>query len=405
VSAFAFSRSDKDEAMAPLRAGSAMLNGTDTSFQILYGRPTGHIETLWRACLAESDFPTHYTAPEYFCERFRHGNNPFAVLSIVGGDVTAVMTGIHCSDRVQSGLSNRPQIVFSRHADRSRAMSNLIAGLLQEAGSAKLVDLFLWSDMAGLVDDRFRQRPYRGVVMLDLSLGPHALFRKFSQTRRNSIRWAIKSGVSVDPAKTRDEISAYYNIYVDWAPRRRSLPIIGEEQFQADFFATMGNRQLLLARHKGDVIAGVVLRFFPGGVVEHAGGSSLASALYLRPNDLLHWRAIEWAYAKGLTKYGLGGTDLFVRKFGGGVVPTTRHRLDRSLFRRHTIGDWMADRMEGVRPFIPQRAVDFGRSLERHVKALRAQGGQRTLLALYLASAASDCMTGQTILLAGGMSL
>jgi|SRR5271169_6523266 len=92
-----------------------MLNGIDTSFQILYGQPVGRIETLWRACLADSDFPTHYTAPEYFCEPMLRGKKPFAVLSIVGEDVTAVMTGIHYSDRVQSGLSLRPQIAFSRY--------------------------------------------------------------------------------------------------------------------------------------------------------------------------------------------------------------------------------------------------------------------------------------------------
>jgi hypothetical protein len=90
------------------------------------------------------------------------GRKPFAVLSFVGERVTAVMTGIHYGDRVQSGLSNRPQIAFSRHADRSCAMSNLIAGLLQEAGSAKLIDVFLWSDMTGLVDACFYQRTYRG---------------------------------------------------------------------------------------------------------------------------------------------------------------------------------------------------------------------------------------------------
>src|SRR5262249_16585615 len=86
-----------------------------------------------------------------------------------------------------------------------------------------------------------------------------------------------------------------------WAPRHRALPIIGKEQFQEDFFATRRNRRFLLARYKGEVIAGIELRFFPGG--------------------------------------------------------------------------------------------------------LRAKGGQRTFLTLYLASAASDCITGQTILLAGGMSL
>jgi hypothetical protein len=198
------------------QATSVVPDRADASFQILYGQPIGPIETQWRTCLAQSDFPTHYTAPEYFCETILYGKNPFAVLSMDGKNVTAVMTGIHYSDRIQSGLSNRPQIAFSRHADRSLAMSNLIAGLLREAESAKLIDVFLWSDMAGLVDGRFRQRSCRGVVMLDLSLGPDALFRKFSQTRRNNIRRAVKHGVSVDLAKSRDDVSAYYPVYVDW---------------------------------------------------------------------------------------------------------------------------------------------------------------------------------------------
>jgi Acetyltransferase (GNAT) domain len=378
VATFFFSMFGEDEAVNRSRAAPAMQTGTDTSFQILHGHPAGLIETVWRACLADSDLPTHYTAPEYFCEPILYGNNPFAVLSIVGEQVTAVMTGIHYSDRVQSGLSNRPQIVFSRHADRPRAMSNLIAGLLQEAGSSKLIDVFLWSDMAGLVDARFYQRPYRGVVMLDLSLGPDVLFRQFSQTRRNHIRRAIKHGISVDFAKSRDDISAYYAVYVDWA-RRRYWPITREEVLQEDFFATRRNRQLLLARYKGEVIAGLVLRFFPGGVMEHAANHSLLRALHLRPNDLLHWRAIEWACAEGLTKYGLGGTDLFLRKFGGEVVPTTRHRLDLSLFRRYTIGDWMTNRVEEVRPFTPQQAVDFSRSLRSHVKRLRYYGNRRSV--------------------------
>src|SRR5262249_43608692 len=135
-----------------------MRNGLDTSFQILHAHPAGAIETAWRACLAASDFPTHYTAPEYFLEIIRNGKHPFAVLSIVGNDVTGVMTGIHYADRVQSGLSNRPQIAFSGRADRSLAMSNLLAGLLHEARSAELVDLFVWSDVARLIDARFSLR-------------------------------------------------------------------------------------------------------------------------------------------------------------------------------------------------------------------------------------------------------
>jgi lipid II:glycine glycyltransferase (peptidoglycan interpeptide bridge formation enzyme) len=206
--------------------------------------------------------------------------------------------------------------------------------------------------------------------MLDLAPGPDALFRKFSQTRRNDIRRAIRNGISVDFASSREHVTAYYAVYVDWA-RRRRLQITGEEEFHEEFFTTRRNRRLLLARYNGEVIAGMVLRFLPGGVVEYAARSFLQSALHLKPNDLLHWRAIEWACAEGLTKYNLGGTGLFLRKFGGEVVPTTRHRLDMSLFRRHTVGDWMGGTVDEVRTFIPQRMVGLARALRSHVRKLR----------------------------------
>ncbi len=44
----------------------AMLNESGTSFRILRSWPADPLEAQWRACLAASDFPTHYTAPEYF---------------------------------------------------------------------------------------------------------------------------------------------------------------------------------------------------------------------------------------------------------------------------------------------------------------------------------------------------
>jgi hypothetical protein len=350
---------------------SIMWGGGERSFHILHTQPASSIETRWRACLADSDFPTHYTAPEYFLEPSLRGKKPFAVLCMINEDVTAVLTGVHNGDRVQSGLAVRPQIAFARRGDHAGAMKSLVAGLLQEAKSAQLVDFFVWSDMAGMVDARFHERRYEGVVMLDLSQGLDALFRKFSQTRRNDIRKAIKLGVCVDVAKSHDDICAFYGVYVDWA-RRKALPITGEDEFQETFALT--NRQLLLARYESRVIAGAVLRFFPGGVGEYAANCSVQKALHLHPNDLLQWRAIEWACGEGLTKYSLGGAHLFLQKFGGEVVPTTRHRLDRSVFRRYAIGDWIAQRAEDIRPFLPPRVVDLGRSLRNRIEKVRAYG-------------------------------
>ena len=330
-------------------------------FCILHSLPAGPIEARWRACLANSDFPTHYAAPEFFLEPLLRNRRLFAVLSMARDEVTGVLTGINGGDHVQSGLSVRPQIAFSRSADRGLAMASLVAGLVSEAKGAKLIDLFVWSDMESVVPPRLRRRQCEGVVMLDLSRGPDALFRRFSENKRTNIRKAIKYGVSVEPASTRDEISAYYAIYLDWS-RRKGLPIASEEELQ-QAFALTGNRLLLLARHQGKIIAGLVIRYFAHGVMEYAANNSLESALRLRPNDLLHWRAIEWGCREGIAKYSLGGTHLFLRKFGGEIVPTTRHRLDLSLFRRFVIGDWIIDQAERARPLMPDRLTALARSL------------------------------------------
>jgi hypothetical protein len=340
---------------------SVALNEGENSFLILHGLPHGPIERKWRAFLADSDYPTHYTAPEFFLEPAFREKSPFAVLSMVGDDITGVLTGINDRGHVQSGLSVRPQIALSPHADPVLGLRNLLAGLVAEAKSAKLVDLFAWSAAAKPIDARFHRRQYEGVVVLDLLRGPDALFRKFSENKRTNIRKAIKYGVSVEPAKSPDDISAYYAICVDWS-RRKALTIPGEDEFQRTFALTK-NRVLFLARHERKILAGVVIRFFPHGVMEFAANSSLQNSLRFRPNDLLHWRAIEWGCAGGMTKYNLGGAHLFLRKFGGQLVPTIRDRLDLSLFRRHAIGDWISDRVDVIRPFIPERALALGRSL------------------------------------------
>lgn len=338
-----------------------MLHQTTSVYHILHHRPGGILEDQWRACLAQSDFPTHYTAPEYFLEPLLRRSKPFAILSLAGEQITGVLTGTHQGDHVQSGLSVRPQIAFSRHADRPGVIANLVAGLAAEAAPARLVDLFVWSDIEALVEPRFRQRRYEGVVMLDLLRGPDALFRKFSANKRTNIRKAIKYGVSVAPAKSDDEISAYYKICVEWS-FRKNLAIHANREFQDNFKLTQ-NRLLLLARHGNEIIAGIVIRFFPGGVMEYAANSSLESALRLRPNDLLHWRAIEWGCAQGMTKYSLGGAHLFLRKFGGEVVTTTRCRLDLSMFRRHAIGDWLADQLQRAHPYVPDQLSVIARSV------------------------------------------
>ena len=170
---------------ATFRQPPAALNAAKPGrgeFCILHSLPTGPIEARWRACLGNCDFPTHYAAPEFFLEPMLRQRRGFAILSMIGEEVTGVLTGINGGDHVQSGLSVRPQIAFSRSADRGIAMASLVAGLVSKAKGAKLVDLFVWSDMESVVPPRFRRRQCEGVAMLDLSRSPDALFRSSPKT-------------------------------------------------------------------------------------------------------------------------------------------------------------------------------------------------------------------------------
>src|SRR5690349_17749326 len=73
------SRDDKGSLPAPtiLRApptigasepGSPVPDKSDGSFRILRSQPSGPLADKWREFLADSDYPTHYTAPEFFLE-------------------------------------------------------------------------------------------------------------------------------------------------------------------------------------------------------------------------------------------------------------------------------------------------------------------------------------------------
>jgi hypothetical protein len=67
-----------------------------------------------------------------------------------------------------------------------------------------------------------------------------------------------------------------------------------------------------VARFEGKVVAGIFLRFQPGGLVEYAAGHSIDDALYLKPNDLAQWKGIEWARGQGFRSYSLGGSGPFI---------------------------------------------------------------------------------------------
>jgi GNAT acetyltransferase-like protein len=314
-------------------------------FAILREFPSPELEKAWKECLERVELPSHYNAPEYFLSPLWAGKRPFAVLALDGSRVVGVLTGVHEGEQLNCGQISRPQICIDRMAEPADVERALVEGLLAEAGSEPLLSVYSWALLDSFQQLGFRHRQLEGDVVLDLTLGPEALFRQFHASRRKNIRAAIRHGVEVSEAYAKEDLLEYYDVYLKWRETERKK-IVGE-LLSLDSFMTgralTANSRLFVARYAGKIIAGIIVRFFRGGLLEFAGHSSLDEFLHLKPNDLLQWRVIEWACQEGFPRACLGGAHTFHARFGGTLVPIHRYRIDRTWIRWHDLREAVLD--------------------------------------------------------------
>jgi len=309
---------------------------TEHEYSILTALPDAEMLERWENCLNNSDFATHYVTPDFFADPFVGSGERYVILATRNGQIDAVLSGLRQGRYVSSGLAVRPQTVFRNGIDRASAAAALIAGLAEYGVSAETVKFYSWDPIDGL--DRFGYE-YElcigadQVVMIDLSKGADELFKEFSERRRTDLRKTIKQGkVEVKMLETESELAELYAIHKEWNLRKGNQP---EEIDAFQRMLSSKNRATFIALHESKIIAATYLRFCNGGVVEYAANNSLEEFQKLRANELLGWRAIEWACTAGFTHFSLGASHPFLARFGGKVVAAHRYQLDRTLFKRH----------------------------------------------------------------------
>lgn len=318
---------------------------TKSNYLILHAFPPPEHEAQWRDFLSRVETPSHYNAPEFFLEPWWEEKRPFAVLALEREKVTGILTGVHESVQVHCGQLSRPQICIEPSPGEGMTVDALARGLLAEARSAKLIELYSWTPFQSFERYGFQVRPMEGAVILDLTRGPDMLMKQFHPNRRRNIRFAIQKGLEVSLLSSEKDCEEVYDLYCEWRRTRRKK-ILGEQVSFSTFkksWSLFGNRRIFLVRWQGKLVASDSVRFFPGGLVEAAGNFSLEKFLYLKPNDLVIWRIIEWACKEGFTRLSLGGAHSFLRYFGGEIMPTYRYRFDRTWLRRHHLHEAVLD--------------------------------------------------------------
>jgi hypothetical protein len=314
-------------------------------YLILHANPSPEQEAAWRDFLTRVEMPSHYDSLGFFLEPWWQKMRPFAVLALAGGRIVGSLTGIHAAGEVRCGHPTRPQISFDRTANQDTVADILVEGLMAEASRAKLATIYSWTRLPVLERRGFRTRQMEGDVVLDLTLGSDALLKQFHPNRRRNIRFATQKGLEVSLMSGEKDIEEAYQLHCAWRRTSRKK-IVARLASLASFKQSWGlseNRRVFLVRHSGQLIAADVVRFYPGGLLEAAANFSLDQFLYLKPNDLVVWKIIEWACQQGFTRFSLGGAHSFLRYFGGEVVPIYRLRLDRTWLHRYDLREAIED--------------------------------------------------------------
>ncbi|MFN0277874.1 MAG: GNAT family N-acetyltransferase [Pyrinomonadaceae bacterium] len=311
---------------------------------ILTSKPDGDLTAKWNACLADCQFATHYVTPNYFNDPYIQDG--FAVLAIEDdGSVAAVMTGVLDGAKIVSGIFSRPQMAFCKGAARKVSISALIEGVNELHDKAELIELYSWEKLLVFDDLGMHIRPSNtetSVVMIGLSVGADIIFANFSSSRRNNIRKLLRKDlVEIKELETESELAELYEIHCAWNARKGNIADTFEQMHAAAF--DRENRRIFICKLDGKVIAGSFYRFAPGGVVEYAANFSMPEYQNLRPNDLIMWRAIEWACNSGFSHFSMGGSHLFLRRFGGEIMTTYRYRRDQSRFRTYELRESVHD--------------------------------------------------------------
>lgn len=165
-------------------------------------------------------------------------------------------------------------------------------------------------------------------VLMTLALGPteESVWTGLSSERRNRVRRALKSGLSVEEADS-SLLNDFYDIWV------RNMRDLGSPPHSKSFFervldAFSGRSSLLMVRHDGKYI-GAALSLVSRDTMVVPWVSSLREHFKLYPNNILYWEAMRIAVGKGIGTFDFGrstqGSGTFQFKQRWGAAPATLH--------------------------------------------------------------------------------
>ena len=173
-------------------------------------------------------------------------------------------------------------------------------------------------------------------ILVDTTLPAEVLFSRLSCSKRRQVLSSLKAGAVVRPAKSEEEVKAFYKITSDLYRRKVKKPLIPEEVFLR-FFRNKVAGEVLLVIFNDRVVGGMVCPFFAKDEIYEWYISGLDASMKqhkVYPSVLVTWEAIRFASANGFCQFNFMGAGKsgqpygvrdFKMRFGGKLVEAPRY--------------------------------------------------------------------------------
>lgn len=155
----------------------------------------------------------------------------------------------------------------------------------------------------------FRKSPQHiqpaATILIDISGDDDTILKRMNQGTRRKIRQSSKKGINYDEG-TRADMQKFIDIMQETGTRQE-IDIFSPAYYQRAYdLLVPDHAALILAEHEGDVLAGVVV-VAAGQNAWYLYGASSNIKRSLMAAYGVQWQAIQWAKARGCTRYDMWG--------------------------------------------------------------------------------------------------
>lgn len=204
----------------------------------------------------------------------------------------------------------RGPIVDAETKENSQLVRSLLKELEDYGKRKRIIHAQILVPESWQLQEVFHKMGYASVRIeneyaVNLEGGVDKLWKSIDHNKRRNIKKAMKEGVEVVQSHNYEDLRTFISMYEATGKRR------GFSTYRPSWFEAMWKTfkpelsTVFLAYWKGKSVSGVYIVIY-GKIVYALSAGSRTEGWEVRPNDILHWKAMEWACQNGYSKYDMG---------------------------------------------------------------------------------------------------